>query len=281
MSEFTYELPNEVDFLNMIIRCLRLGREPLDTNIEKALRGAKCSFHSDGYYNQRVWDQIDCTLRISVPFDDYVDITKDKIYSDRIGKIANKILPYSTGYFIFVEIAPSMGRESLSDEVSEIITAFPFLNEIHADLKITGTDMAEIYLAIYYIENTFRHFINQIFLKNYGDEYHLSDYVSSQIMREIAKRKEKDEQNRWLNARGDSEIYYIDFKDISTLIISNWDIFSSYFPDQNWIKVKIEEIVLVRNLVAHNSHVSQSGKRVVLTNCENIMNQISGVINNK
>ncbi|MCZ0861016.1 Swt1 family HEPN domain-containing protein [Methanocorpusculum sp. MG] len=281
MSEFTYALPNEVDFLNMIIRCLQLEREPLDANIAKVLRGSKCSFHSDGYYNRRVWNQIDCILRISVPFDGYVYFTDDKTYSDRIEKIANKLLPYETGYFLVVEIAPSMDRVSLSDEVSEIITAFPFLNEIHADLKIMGADMAEIYLAIYYIENTFRHFINQIFLKNYGDGYHLSDYVSSQIMNEITKRKAKDEQNRWLNSRGDSEIYYLDFKDISTVITLNWNIFSSYFPDQNWIKVKIEEIALVRNLMAHNSHVSQSGKRVVLTNCENIMNQISGVINNK
>ena len=44
-------------------------------------------------------------------------------------------------------------------------------------------------------------------------------------------------------------------KDLGSLINNNWDIFKEYFPSQDFILPKLNEMAECRNLVAHNSLV--------------------------
>jgi len=134
--------------------------------------------------------------------------------------------------------------------------------------------MGELYLAIYYIENSLRHFIDEVFKEQYGETYSLSSYISKNTQNGIDERRKKEERNKWLDKRGSSDLSYLDFSDVITIINKNWSLFESFFPDQNWLKVKLDELGQIRNLVAHNSYLSLDGRDIVLSNYKQIMKQI-------
>jgi len=186
------------------------------------------------------------------------------------------------GYLLSIKVQPSEFSDTpLATKISTLITQNenPIFSRVIADLQMKGKEMGEIYIAIYYIENSLRHFIDEVFKEKYGEEYSLNNYLSDSTVKSITDRKKKDELNKWLDKRGNSALSYLDFKDIINIINRNWNIFASYFPDQNWLKVKLDEIGLIRNLVAHNSYVSADGRQIVLMNYKQIMEQIrDGVI---
>ena len=75
--------------------------------------------------------------------------------------------------------------------------------------------------------------------------------------------------------RGESNLFYLDFKHLGDIIRNNWEIFEQKFPDQNWIIAKINELAKIRNLVAHNSLVGDDEIDILRTNTRSIMKQIS------
>ena len=44
-----------------------------------------------------------------------------------------------------------------------------------------------------------------------------------------------------MTLRGDKDIYYLDFIDLTKLIQNNWEFFKTYLPSQGWISTKIDE----------------------------------------
>ncbi|CAH1213252.1 hypothetical protein PAECIP111893_03655 [Paenibacillus plantiphilus] len=70
---------------------------------------------------------------------------------------------------------------------------------------------------------------------------------------------------KWLSVRGDSKLFYLDFKDLATIINNNWDIFKDYFPSQDFIIPKIKEMADCRNLIAHNSLIDETERNVIKT----------------
>lgn len=62
-------------------------------------------------------------------------------------------------------------------------------------------------------------------------------------------------KHTWISLRGDSDLFYLDFRDISGIISSNWEVFENDFPSQNWICAKLEDLTRCRNLIAHNSFI--------------------------
>ena len=84
-----------------------------------------------------------------------------------------------------------------------------------------------------------------------------------------------NKKNQWISIRGNSELFYLDFKELSTLIVNNWDFFKEYFPDQHWLNVKVDELGNCRNLIAHNSYVSSMERDVIRLNYNQILKQIA------
>jgi hypothetical protein len=90
----------------------------------------------------------------------------------------------------------------------------------------------------------------------------------------IKGRKKNEENNRWVSIRGESELFYLDFLELNTLILNNWQIFNEYFPDQAWISSKFSELYGIRNLVAHNSYVGEHERNILQVNFRSIINQL-------
>ena len=101
------------------------------------------------------------------------------------------------------------------------------------------------------------------------------------VKKSILSRKEQEKKNRWISVRGDSILFYLDFKDLGALILNNWDLFKDDFPGQSWVSTKIEELGNCRNLVAHNSFIGSHERDVIRVNFNSIINQLSTAFFNK
>ena len=141
--------------------------------------------------------------------------------------------------------------------------------------------MAEVYLYLYCVENSLRLFIEKIAMKKLGKDYFGKLEINKSIREGVVRRKEEEVKNSWLRIRGDSEIFYLDFDDLGSIIQNNWDLFSEYFPEQSWIVTKIKELTSCRNLVAHNSYVQSHEKDVIRVNYVSILRQLDSVMRNQ
>jgi len=95
------------------------------------------------------------------------------------------------------------------------------------------------------------------------------------VKKAIESRKKQEVKKQWMRIRGDSDLFYLDFKDLSPIILNNWDLFENYFPDQAWISTKIEELGDCRNLVAHNSYIGDHEKDLIRVYYKSILKQIN------
>lgn len=278
MSDFSYKLPDKQMFGSWLIESLATSGYTPDKELAEILKNAAYSFEPSSTFTRKRWNEYHCRLVITIDSEKFRQyVQNDSNYDLRLECVANKLFPDSVGYLLSVKVHPSEFYDNpLATEVSTLITQHenPIFSRVIDDLQMKGKEMGEIYIAIYYIENSLRHFIDEVFKEKYGEEYSLNDYLSDSTVKSITDRKKKDERNKWLDKRGNSALYYLDFTDIICIINKNWNIYVSYFPDQNWLKVKLDEISLIRNLVAHNSYVSSDGRQIVLMNYKQIMEQI-------
>src|SRR5699024_10793427 len=149
--------------------------------------------------------------------------------------------------------------EKQSDRVSGKILSTILPN----DIKEKGYYMAEIYTYLYAVENSLRLCIEQVCKEEHGENYFDEIKVPKALRNTITNRIEKANANKWLSIRGDSKLFYLDFKDLVSLIDNNWEVFKKYFPNRDFIIPKIDEMAECRNLIAHNSLVEETERSVV------------------
>jgi hypothetical protein len=278
-DDFTYDPPDSTIYLKGVIALLRSKNEG---QIADLLTGSSCEISSSSQYSGRRWNAVHTTINFYVPIsklDSFSEYNRAKILD-----ACDAVMPKTTGYDVTnIEISPLLeefsAETSLSLDLEEIASE---LMENHAqilpsDILNKGREMAEVYLYLYCIENSLRLFIESVAQKNYGNDWAIKMKMNRSIKDSISKRKELESRNQWLSIRGNSDLFFIDFKDLGALISLNWDIFKPHFPDLSWIESKIAELAQCRNLVAHNSFVGDHEKELIRLYYRSILKQI-GVI---
>ena len=216
--------------------------------------------------------------KYELAFKNITDDMKSKIMS-----IANNLMPKETGLDVLsISLSPSIEatplEETLTSELQRASEILPnWLNEeiFPKDIKEKGKEMANAYVYLYCIENALRLFLEKIVKENYGDDYFSSLNTNKDIKKKFEVRKKDEGKNKWLRIRGNSEIFYLDFDDIGYIIRNNWEIFKKYFPTQEWIVTKINELSKCRNLVAHNSYIGKDERDLIRVYFNAILKQIS------
>jgi len=277
MSEFTYKPPEEEKYLITLIKYLRTKSE---NRLADLLKGAKCSIRVVDSYSAKRWGASSTTIYFSLPVDKLK--SGDKVSKQKLVEFCDKIMPREVGYDVTdVQLSPLIEseidtEEALLDLESDIQTiSKDIINQILPDdIKRKGKEMAEVYLYLYSVENSLRLFIEKVAKDEFGDSYFSQLSLNTGISASIVHRKNEETKKKWMSLRGDSELFYLDFKDLGTIIQNNWDLFSSYFPDQNWILTKIKELSDCRNLVAHNSFIQEHEKDVIRVNYTSILRQL-------
>ncbi len=182
-----------------------------------------------------------------------VDITKiisdEKLLSeireqlDRITIFENEQLPLKTK--IVTKIKTVKIGETLS--LSDPILKPKIINE--------AKQMTSFYAELYVFENSVREVILRVLNKKIGKDWWKS--VNGKIRGNVAKRIKKEKENAWHGGRGEHEIYYTNIGDLVTIINAKWDHFKDIFPNERWVRGRIEEIELSRNILDHHNPVSK------------------------
>lgn len=277
MSDFTYDVPGEDEFLSALLLLLKKDGE---SELPDLLTGAGCSIVPSGSYSRRRWNALWTEVRFSVSTDKFGLVTSE--VENKLVSYCQRIMPAEAGYDVMsVSITPRLknGKESkrLDEEIKDVCRTLDNMQDfisLPSDLESKGREMAEVYLFLYYAENVLRLFIEQVGREAHGPEFFSRIQVPKSIRDGIAARKRNEEKNKWLRVRGDSDLFYLDFKDLGDIILNNWTLFSKFFPDQAWIKTKIEEMANCRHLVAHNSYVDEHGREVIRLNFKSIIRQL-------
>lgn len=134
--------------------------------------------------------------------------------------------------------------------------------------------MAEAYTYLYSVENSLRLFIEKVAREKYGENYFDSLTITNALKRTIQERMRNATEQKWLGVRG-TELFYLDFKDLGAVINNNWDIFKKYFPSQDFILPKLNDMAECRNKIAHNSYLNDIERNLMKTYYNVILKQIS------
>jgi len=280
-ESFDYSLPDEDQFYKTLLGWIQIKKED---ELHSILKGGKCTFNPTSSYSRIRWNAYGLKIYFYLEMENIPRIT-DQIVS-KVIKFSNEILVKTDGYDVIdVDFSPIITQPSENQSLMEdlnstvkTLTSKIIWDILPKDVKEKGEEMTESYLYLYCVENALRLFVKEISEKEFGFDYFNKLKLNSDIRTKLSSRKDEETRSKWKRVRGDSDIFYLDFKDLITIIRNNWTIFLTYFPDQSWIETKINELADCRNLIAHNSYIDKHEKDVIRVNFNSILRQISSKI---
>jgi hypothetical protein len=282
MADFTYQVPDEKKFFLAVRQILSKSSIDTERAIADKLANAKCTIVASSQYSGERWNAMSTTIHFYVSVDklDFFESEQKK----SLLRVCDRVMPKDAGYDIQgVEVSPLLDdlsvESTLMDDLDEIKNSVSATSLLHLpdDIKQKGKEMAEVYTYLYCVENSLRLFIDKVLTMELGVNYFSVITVPSNVKKSIQVRKDLEVKNRWIGLRGDQELFYLDFKELANIITANWETFKEYFPDQHWLNVKIEELGNCRNLIAHNSFISDMERDVIRLNYNQILKQIQKV----
>jgi hypothetical protein len=120
---------------------------------------------------------------------------------------------------------------------------------LDADCLADALRMSVVYAAIHAFENMVRKFVTEAMAEAHGEGWWTK--VPERIQKTVRTRMEEDAKFRWHGARGSSQINYCDFGDLSSVIVTNWDIFEPVVANMEWAKAVLSALEKSRNIVMH------------------------------
>ena len=287
MSDFTYTLPftNE-KFMSGILLMLKKDNK---YDLANMLRGASVQVEQGGYsYYDGHWGRSDALAAYITFFvnPEYLDVLETDENRQILNSICSHLIPPNVGFDVkSVSFSMDLTKDfELEDDLiadlekNSNLIFYKVIGELlPEDIRIKGYHMAEAYTYLYSVENSLRLFIEKISKEKYGDNYFSSLTITATLRRTINERMKNAATQKWLGVRG-TELFYLDFKDLGSIINNNWDLFSKYFPSQDFILPKLNDMAECRNKIAHNSYVNDIERNLMKTYYNVILKQISDVM---
>lgn len=109
--------------------------------------------------------------------------------------------------------------------------------------------MSIVYTAIHTFENMVRSLVSKAMVEFHGEKWWQK--VPDRIRKTVKTRMEEDTKFRWHGARGTSEMNYCDFKDLSSIIVTNWAAFEDILANLEWAKAILSTLEKSRNITMH------------------------------
>lgn len=286
MNDFTYELPFSIEKL-LIGIFFELKRKGF-YDITHLLNDASISYDKGNYspYDKREKMRSDAlSIYVKIHLNPLnIQLMEENVkYKKILIEIIDNLIPANVGFDVKdISYAVDLTKEfNLEDDLlidlemqTERISNSALAEILPEDIKIKGFKMAEFYTYLYSVENSIRLFIIKLSKEKYGEDYFKKLAIPSYQKKTIEERKENAKMNKWLSVRDSSDIFYLDFKDLSSIIKNNWEIFENYFPTQEFITSKLTDMANCRNLIAHNSFVGDTERNLVKSYYDVILKQL-------
>ena len=145
-------------------------------------------------------------------------------------------------------------RHLLAEEAREIAQSLNF-DLLDQDLLPDSQRMAVVYTAIHAFENMVRQLVMKAMSEKHKEEWWSK--VPDRIQKKVKSRAEEDAKFKWHGSRGAAEIYYCDFGDLSSIIVTNWSLFEDVLSNLEWAKQLLGTLEKSRNIVMHGGNLAQ------------------------
>lgn len=114
----------------------------------------------------------------------------------------------------------------------------------------SALEMARLYALLFCFENELRDFIRERLNEKLGPEWQKK--LSPKITRHAESRRDQALSDSWLEGEKSDLLGFVDFGQLSQIIVDHWDEFKDIIPTQHFLKQRLEEIEKARHFVAHN-----------------------------
>ncbi len=110
--------------------------------------------------------------------------------------------------------------------------------------------MAYVYGIFYCFENLVRELVSQRLEERRGVNW-WDSCVPDAVKKRVEQKKADTEKNKWHEAVYRRNVDLTLFGDLASIIVKEWQEFDDLFPNQHWVKQRLDELERSRNVIAH------------------------------
>jgi hypothetical protein len=129
--------------------------------------------------------------------------------------------------------------------LEEVLEPFP------VELRAQALRMTRLYALFYCFENSVRQLIRERLEERYGTDW-WEKGVPKAVRDQATSRRDNALANSWLEGEKGDLLQFVDFGDLTRIVMNSWDDFSDLIPSQHWIKQRMDELEQTRNFIAHS-----------------------------
>lgn len=163
-------------------------------------------------------------------------------------------------------------RKIIGPQDSEKLRKALSYEMIESDYLVQAQEMSVVYIAMHAFENIVRDFVKKAMAENYDENWW--ERVPEKIKKRVDIRKEDDAKFRWHGSRGTEDITYCDFGDLSSIITTNWEIFTDVVVDLEWAKALLSTLERSRNIIMHGGVIAREDVERIGMNIRDWVRQI-------
>ena len=167
-------------------------------------------------------------------------------------------LYYMLGIVVYLERKGFVGLQQFSGGIFFVkLTALGFqtLQDVTNDAAIV---MGSAYRILFSLENRLRLFNESKMRSKYGSDW-WNSYVSDGIRRKVDEMRKDELLLGWQVCKPSNNSEYLHFDHLEKVITTNWTAFEPVFQDQKRIALKLKELEVIRNSIAHMRVLSRDG----------------------
>jgi hypothetical protein len=112
--------------------------------------------------------------------------------------------------------------------------------------------MARLYAVLHAFENEIRSLIRDTLDEKLETNWWDTTAVPAGVKKIAESRQKTAEKDSWLEGAKADRLEFVDFGDLSNIIMQNWELFKDIIPSQDWIRQRMTELEKARNFIAHN-----------------------------
>lgn len=111
-------------------------------------------------------------------------------------------------------------------------------------------EMARLYALLHCFENEIRTLIRETLQEQEGADW--QDKLPGSVKKTAESRQKAAFADSWLEGEKSDLLGFVDFGNLSSIIVEKWQFFESIIPSQHWLKQRMDELEKSRNFIAHN-----------------------------
>jgi len=124
------------------------------------------------------------------------------------------------------------------------------LSPFNVATRNNALEMARLYAVLHCFENEVRALIRETLEEKDGPDW--IDKLPQKTKDFAASRQKTAFEDSWLEGEKSDLLGFVDFGQLSSVIVEKWAYFEDIVPSQHWLKQRMDELEKVRNFIAHN-----------------------------